>query len=456
MSPGRTDPSSDDIALAERLFAEWNGGAGTSKGRIEMREWGDTTAHGRRFDRFIRRTLGRSTSRASRQTNRIGDLESQLRRLGVTPTGNVAHPWEAQLQHARVACLAALRAWNDPTATFRTGTFSLLFVAAWNSLAIAILQKDGKEWRRLDDAGDVVLRNGVEESRRTVDLVSDAFSGGSHFGLRENVRDWVDLRNCVAHRHLLALDVAVIPLAQAGLLNFENALAREFGDDWALAEHLSVPLQLAGFRDPGVLKSLKILQASLPPDVQAILTRASEANPDLLADQTYLLRIAFVPVVPASGRSPDAVAYFVRPGDVTDELADALDRYVVIPKVLKAPPRPNLGAKTVVGDVESRIPWRLTVNQHARLTRSLGVRPPSRASDPTVTDPRYCEYVPAVKLHLYNQAWVNRLVDLLAVKEDYEALLGCAPQLQEAHPVLTDPSLHEVSTGSVQDKSSTP
>ncbi|MHB1937976.1 MAG: DUF3644 domain-containing protein [Acidobacteriaceae bacterium] len=451
-SPGHSTPSSDEIALAERLFAEWDGGAGTSKGRIEIREWGDATSHGRRFDRFIRRTLGRSTSRASRQTNRIGDLESQLRQLGVTPTGTVAQPWEPQLQHARVACLAALRAWNDPTATFRTGTFSLLFVAAWNSLAIAKLQKDGKEWRSLDDSGVPVLRNGVEESRWTVDLVSEAFSGGSRTGLCENVRDWVELRNSVAHRHLLALDAAVIPLAQAGLLNFETVLSVEFGEEWALAEHLSVPLQLAGFRDPGVLKSLKILQASLPLDVQAILARASTSNPDLLADQTYQLRVAFVPVVPASGRSPDAVAYFVRPGDVTDELADALDRYVVVPKVLQAPPRPNLGAKTVVRDVESRIPWRLTVSQHARLTHTLGVRPPSTDADPTRTDSRYCEYVPAVKLHLYNQAWVNRLVDVLTGKEDYEALLGCSPRLKAAPPAPIDQSLDEAPPGSGQNK----
>ncbi len=87
MRPGHTGPSSNALVVVERLFAEWNGGKGTSKGRIEMREWGDTTAHGRRFDRFIHRTLRRSTSCASRQTSRIGDLKSQLRRLGVAPAG---------------------------------------------------------------------------------------------------------------------------------------------------------------------------------------------------------------------------------------------------------------------------------------------------------------------------------------------------------------------------------
>jgi hypothetical protein len=52
--------------------------------------------------------------------------------------------------------MAALRIWNDPTARFRTGGFALLFVAAWNSLAIAALQ-------RQRDGGEVdVPPSGVE------------------------------------------------------------------------------------------------------------------------------------------------------------------------------------------------------------------------------------------------------------------------------------------------------
>lgn len=244
--------------------------------------------------------------------------------------------------------------------------------------------------------------------------------------MRLNVEDWVSLRNCVAHRHLPALDALVIPRAQAGLLNFENALGATFDETYVLADQLSVPLQLSGFRDPGVLTSLKRLQASLPVDVQAVLARASEADPEILNDQTYMLRVAFIPAVPASGRSPDAVAYFVKPGEVPDELAEALQQYVVLPKVAR-PPRPNLGAKQVVRDVQDRIPWRFTTNVHAMLTRKLKVRPPSDATDQSATDLQYCEYVPAAKLHLYNRAWVDRLVERLTTEEGYRSATGLDP-----------------------------
>jgi hypothetical protein len=214
------ESTSEDIERAQRLLVEWDEGRGTSKSQLEIREWNDATSHRRRFDRFIRKTLGVSTTRPSKQTDRIGELESHLRRFGIVPPGTRPASWEAQLQHARNSALAALKTWNDPSATFRTGTFALLFVTAWNSLAIAVLQQRDGEWRELDDDGNPTLFEGMERSRETLDLIKDAFPGGSYRGLRENAYDWVHLRNCVAHRHLPALDAAVIPLAQAGLLNF--------------------------------------------------------------------------------------------------------------------------------------------------------------------------------------------------------------------------------------------
>ncbi|HVL38854.1 MAG TPA: DUF3644 domain-containing protein [Fimbriimonadaceae bacterium] len=424
------DPTPEEIELAERLYAEWDQGRGTSKSRIEQREWGDASAHGRRFDRFIRRTLGFPTTRPSRQTDRIGDLEKQLRQLGHAPAGTEAADWEPQLQHARSAALAALRVWNDPTATFRTGTFALLFVTAWNSLCIAMLQQRNAEWRKVGDKGNATLFEGVEQALSTPELIGDAFPGGGFRGLRENVQDWIELRNSVAHRHLPALDAAVIPLAQAGLLNFETAVAENFPEEYTLANQLSVPLQLSGFRDSGVLTSLKRLQASLPLDVQAVLSRVAEASPELLGDDTYMLRVSFIPAVPSSGRNPDAVAYFLRPGEVPEEVEEALQKYQVLPKVGRVK-RPNLAAMQVCVQVEERISFRFNANQHAVAARALKVRPP-KDGDQEATDLRYCEYVGAVKRHLYNEAWVNRLVEELSTAEGFKRVVGVDPTPKES------------------------
>lgn len=88
---GETEPD-DDIELATRLLAEWDKRRGTSKGEIEWRERGDGGAHGRRFDRFIRQTLGVAIIKPSRQTDRTADLEAQLRRLSTVPVDLDAPP----------------------------------------------------------------------------------------------------------------------------------------------------------------------------------------------------------------------------------------------------------------------------------------------------------------------------------------------------------------------------
>ena len=417
------DVPDDEVERAEWLVEMWDEGRGLAKSHLERIVWGDGASHGRRFDRFVRQVLGVETTRRSKQTDRIADLENQVRSLGARPRGVVPAPWEDQLQHARSAALAGIRIWNDPTASFRTGSFSLHLVTAWNSLAIAVLQKEESEWRELDVSGRPVHVGGLERALPTLDLIAAAFPGDGAAGLRANIEYWVGLRNAVAHRHLPALDTVVIPQAQAALLNFEDQLSQRFGAHFQLADSLSVPLQLSGFRDPGVLRSLKALQRSLPLDVQAFLNEFTTARPELVNDPAFTLRVAFIPVVPASGRSPDAVAYFVRPGEVPEDLAGALDEYVVLPKVVRAP-RPNLIATQVVDQVKARIPFHFTVPNHTEATYRLGVRSRPADGGPEKVDPQYCEYVSSVKRHLYNKDWVERLIAELSDAESYERAVG--------------------------------
>lgn len=422
----------NDKALAKRLYAEWDRGRGTSKSALERRTWNDGRSHGRRFDRFILKHLGINTARQSKQTGRIKDLESQIRSLGRHPVGTEPSEVERQLIQSREACLAALRVWNDPVASFRTGSFSLLFVAAWNGLLLALAIRDGIEWRQLNDDGTPVTTDGVEHSVGTSELLNLTLQGADLHGTRENLSRWIEIRNSVAHRYLPAVDLQVIPYAQAGLLNYEQLLVSAFGQEYSLADHLSVPLQLSGFRDPNVLRSLKAAQSQLPLDVQAVLNRAESVPDDLLADPTYQMRVAFIPVVPPSGRSPDAVAYFVRPDRIPAELADTIDKLVVLTKVVVAK-RPEHPAMYVVGAVEERIPYRFTSTDHASAGRFSKIRPP-RGEPEQSLDEEYCEYISAVKRYLYNDKWIERLIEQLSTPEGFREATGREPVTRDTQP----------------------
>lgn len=81
------------MALAQELLAKWDYGRGISKSQLEIKTWGDATSHGRRFDRFIANTLGVATTRPSKQTDRIAELEQQIRSLGRHPVGREPAVW---------------------------------------------------------------------------------------------------------------------------------------------------------------------------------------------------------------------------------------------------------------------------------------------------------------------------------------------------------------------------
>ena len=372
----------------------------------------------------ISKHLNIDTAKQSKQTKRIADLEQQVCSLGSHPVGREPEGFESQLQHSRAACLLALRVWNDPQASFKTSAFALLLVTAWNSLALALLQRDGVEWRRSQD-GEPVMRQGLEMSLGTDKLVSQAFQGGDHRGLRKNVKFWLDLRNCVAHRHLPALDISVIPYAQAGLLNYERVISEEFGASYQLAEYLSVPLQLSGFRDPDVLSARRRVQASLPFNVQALLSRVETDTPELLTDETFMMRVAFIPFVPASGRNPDVVAYFVRPGEVPDDLSDILDRYAIIPKRM-IKPQTTMKATEVVKEVKRRIPFTFNTNDHAAVGRHLGVRAARGDRDRTF-DAQFCEYLEPAKMYVYTRSWIGSVVDAVSTEEGFLEATGRHP-----------------------------
>lgn len=52
------------------------------------------------------------------------------------------------------------------------------------------------------------------------------------------------MRNKIEHRSLPAIDLAVCGECQSALINFENILVEEFGDEHALTASLAIAMQL--------------------------------------------------------------------------------------------------------------------------------------------------------------------------------------------------------------------
>jgi len=417
---------------AEEMYSRWL--AGEAKSQLEIAYWNDATSHGKRFTAYVRRWLGVETERRSEQTERIRRLEALLRVNGIAPTdaGDLAEEHRL-VAKARESALAAVRVYNDPAAGFRSETFIVLMVIAWNSLFQAILERDGIDYYVRDPAGHQVLINGRAKVLDTGQLAARAVPGDGprQRGIRANLDFFLGLRHQIAHRYLPALDLEVTAEAQAMLLNFENLLVAEFGDEAALGDRLTVPLQLSGFRNKEALASLRVAQAQLPVDVQAYLRRhRQEVDEDVLHSSEYAMPIFFVPVAANRERSADAIVRFIRPGTLTPEFEEAIEQLAVVNKPRRVPVASDdlLRPTEVVNLVGERLPFRFRLDTHTRAWKYYAVRPATESAEPEATDERYCRWDRLLRGYGYTRAWVDKLVEELADASAYERVAGFQPE----------------------------
>ncbi|MDE0287066.1 MAG: DUF3644 domain-containing protein [bacterium] len=417
------------MELATEMYERWQ--QGEAKSRLEIEYWGKGTAHGKAFSGYVRRWLGIETERQSSQSARIAYLEALLRANGVSPTeGRDLAEEYGLLAKSRESALAAVRVYNDPDAGFRTETFIVLMVIAWNSLLQAILERASVDYYERDGSGARIVVGGSEKVLGTWELVQLALGGDGYRAVRANLDFFLGLRNRISHRYLPALDVAVADEAQAMLLNFENLLVAQFGEEAALGDRLAVPLQLSGFRNEGSLRSLRKVQAQLPADVTTFLTsHRAGLDDDVLTSPEYCLRIFFVPIAANRERSADAVVRFVPPDKITPELEKQLSKVGVVTKrrITPVASADLLTPTEVVNLVRELLPYRFTIDTHTRCWKHYAVRPAGGSNDPEATDDRYCRWDRLAKGYGYTEAWVKKLVRNLSDEHTYRAVVGYPP-----------------------------
>jgi len=419
----------DDHALAEEMLTRYQ--TGESKSTLEIEYWDDGTSHGKRFTGFVRKQLGIDTEGRSRQSLELERLSALLRRHGVSPSPAGDLSVEDRLvANSRQAAVAAVRLYNDPSAGFRTETFIVIMVIAWNCLLQAKLEADGVEYREVDGDGSVAEVDGRARYLGTWELTLRALHDPKHAAVRWNLDFFLKLRHLIEHRYLPAVDVAVVGEAQAMLLNYENVLVAWFGEEAQLGSELVVPLQLSQLRGNHRLSSLKRLQAELPVDVVEFLTRhRSDVPVEVLRSPEYALQLFFVPVSANRERSADAVVRFLRPGEVPEDVAEALQKIAVVakPKPVSVVGADLLSPTEVTNLVGSRLPFRFTLHSHARCWRHYNVRPPDKAAEPAATQVDYCLYDKLLKGYGYTQAWVDFLVEQLSDGDHYRQVVGTGP-----------------------------
>lgn len=336
-------------------------------------------------------------------------------------------PYEvkALLQKARDSALLAVETYNRPTATFRSGAYSVLMIIAWTALFHAyFIRKRVKPYYRKPGSTRYVKVDGDYKRWELKECMQQHF-GGNNPAVRKNLEFFIGLRNKIEHCSLAQLDPEIFGECQALLLNFESMLVAEFGDRQAIRGGLSFALQFSRgpARSGGTAASAEKRTFR---DIKKFIDGfRSGLSTEVQSDLAYSFRVYLVPKI-GNHASADAVAVeFVKYDPTKPEEMKQYDRVVAMikPKEVRVANRGLLKPTQVASEVEAKLGKRFTLHDHMLCYTHFGVRPPKDAADPAACDSRYCVWDEVHRDYCFLPEWPQFLADKLKDDATYKAVI---------------------------------
>lgn len=345
--------------------------------------------------------------------------------------------WQATLDAiVEEACLA-VRLYNDPAESRSFEGFVVHMHLAWLYLLHAEFIRDDIDYRYWDPKYKRrLLRVDGEPKRWELERCPRERWPDETDAVRANLSLFIRLRNRLEHRHAhadAALMVTLSGHAHALLLNYEQELTTQFGDDQSLALRLRVPLFVGTFSPQGE-QALRRLRKSLPPDLHGFLTDyESGLDEGVAADPRYEFRLrATVELAP---KDPDAVAVqFTRYDDMTEAERAAVEEMGRKGQVIvrdRKQPVSGLGRlmpKPAAVEVEAGIPFEFNLHHFVAAWKRGKVRPLYNDPHPDRTNSDFCEYDEPTKSYRYTRAYVSHLIKKCSTPEGFEAITGLTPR----------------------------
>ncbi len=337
---------------------------------------------------------------------------------------------KSALEKARDSALLAVEVYNKPAVKFKSGGYITLMVIAWTSIFHAIFFKRKIKPFYKKENGHFVKIDGDFKYWELDECVRQFFKTDTTNPARKNLEFFIPLRNRIEHRSMPELDASIFGECQAMLLNFDEALEKEFGLQYCLRECLSFSLQL--FPSSESLSDAVKHKPGTKPVVDFIKQFRSTISPDITTSGKYSFKAFLIQV--ANHKTENALpVQFVHYDKLSDEEKAQVAHLVAMVK-FKDIPVSNLDtmrAGVVVDKVQAALgnptvdrngtpvsKFNLTI--HTRCWKRYKTRPTSDSATPQDTNKAYCIYDKRHNDYGYTQAWVDFLVAKLKDKAEFD------------------------------------
>lgn len=339
---------------------------------------------------------------------------------------------------ARDEALNAIEFYNRPDGRRPLESFLVHMHIAWSYLLHAEFERDSvKYFYRDPQRPDRYLRvDGQKKTWELLKCVAERWSDESN-PVRRNLELTIQLRNRVEHRYEAGLIVASAGFTQSLVMNFEDELIQQFGDEFSIADIVHLPVALSTFSREGAARLLAA-QQSLPTHLREFFIgfRAGLSD-DVRNDKKFEFRVDLL-----QKRTPtsdaDLAVSFVREEDLSPADRAAYAELEKTGRVIireKHRPVANLDLmlpEKARSEIERLLPFKFSMNAFVVAYKSMSVRPPWGASESEKpkTKQQYCVFDDTHGDYLYTQKFVEVAAKKSKTKQGFEKLIGRSPILK--------------------------
>ncbi|MBB6225293.1 DUF3644 domain-containing protein [Rhizobium leguminosarum] len=266
---------------------------------------------------------------------------------------------------AREAMIAAVHVFNGAGLTFRAELFIVTSVIAWTYLLHAFYRGMGVDYRHKNNDGTIKTTAQGEDCYWELGMCLRQANCPIPSGAIKNLEFLLMIRHEIEHRMTNRIDDAVSAKLQACCINFNDAIKKLFGAQYALERRLPIALQFVTFSSDQ--RSILKKASSLPPHITTALDEFHQGLTDeQLADPDFAYRVVFVPKLANRKSSADLAIEFVKPGS---EEANEINRVL-----LKEVEKKRYLAKQIVMMMQEEGYPKFTLGSHAALWRALDAK----------------------------------------------------------------------------------
>lgn len=308
---------------------------------------------------------------------------------------------DERIIRSREAMILAVNVFNNSSLLFKTEVFSVLSNIAWTYLLHEYYEQKKKISITGKDGRTLLLSQMIE--RTDAPLTK---------GMKNNLRDIIEIRNNVEHKVLSRTDKKFFPKFQACCLNFDKVLCGIFGEKLSLQNELSLALQFAKLS----FEQIQTIQDyDIPEHISALDARLNDRLSDEEKDDLeYQFRVIYT--LESSTKS-GAHIQFIKPDSAEGrEIHNVLEKHKISDDLYPYKPQ------EVWQSVSERTGKKFTSNNHTQAMYLYGARPKTKSQTPENTNKKFCVYHKAHKDYTYSQGWIDHLVQAVSNDTEYERI----------------------------------